>query len=110
LVQRLREATPQTQRARSFHRVQLEIANEMATSLGRAGDKVTAALLELELLGLEIDEAPDLETRSRKVEAFNEKRKVAERALWELTVHREALGLRDNHRLREFYPIPKPRV
>lgn len=41
-----------------------------------------------------------------KIEAFNRQRREAERYLWELTIHREALGFRRNEILREHYPIP----
>jgi hypothetical protein len=106
-VQRLRAR--EGAKAEGFRRIQLEIASEMAGALGRAGDKVDRALLLLEALGHEIDETVDPMLRAEKVAAFNAQREVARRALWELTVHREALGLRDNARLAAYYPIPPQR-
>ncbi|MDI1483831.1 hypothetical protein [Polyangium sp. y55x31] len=92
-----------------------EILREMASSLGRSEDKVNAALLELEVLGLAIDELVaagaernQVEIRAR-VAAFNEGRTRAEQALWELRVHREALGFVRNEDLPSLYPIPPRR-
>jgi hypothetical protein len=92
-----------------------EILREMASSLGRSEDKVNAALLELEVLGLAIDELVAAgETRNHaeiraRVAAFNEGRARAEQALWELRVHREALGFVRNDDLAALYPIPPRR-
>ncbi len=89
--------------------LEIEIAQEMASSLGRAAEKVDVALLELELLGRAVDDAPTVEARAERVAAFNAKRELAVRALWELRVHREAIGLRRNEELAKTYPIPKAR-
>lgn len=90
--------------------VQREILQEMASALGRAEDKVNIALLELEVQGKAID-ALDVhdEARPRAIARFDALRERAMRALWELRVHREALGFRRNERLAELYPIPPKR-
>lgn len=93
-----------------FHALELEIMQEMASSLARAGEKVDHALLALELLGHKVDEATDTAARAKFVEAFNSQREVALKALWELKVHREALGLRQHHALAQMYPIPPKRL
>ncbi|AUX47176.1 uncharacterized protein SOCE26_086880 [Sorangium cellulosum] len=92
-----------------------EILREMASALGRAEDKINAALLELELRGKSLDELAqhkgvDPSERAVKVADFNRQREVAAQALWELRVHREALGFRRNDDLAALYPIPPKRV
>ncbi|GAB4248874.1 hypothetical protein [Deferrisoma sp.] len=88
-----------------------EILQEMAAALGRAEEKVLVALLELELLGRQVDrlEAEGAEDLAEAVLRFNAKRREARQRLWELVIHREALGFRNHRILDEFYPIPPPR-
>ncbi len=93
-----------------------EILQEMAAALGRAEDKVNLALLELELIGREIDRLlgaehgePPADRVNERIVAYNRQRERARRFLWELTIHREALGLTRHQILEEFYPIPPPR-
>lgn len=92
-----------------YRELQLEILQEMASALGRAADKVDHALLKLELLGHGIDRA-SAETRAKKVTAFNDQREVALKALWELKVHREAIGLRHHGAIEKMYVVPAKRV
>ncbi|WP_437632212.1 hypothetical protein [Sorangium sp. So ce854] len=92
-----------------------EILREMASALGRSEDKIDGALLELELQGKALDElarsrAADPGERAARVAAFNRQRDAAKQALWELRVHREALGFRRNDDLAELYPIPPKRA
>jgi len=89
-----------------------EILQEMAAALGRAEDKVNLALLELQLsdrkLGV-FEERGDLAAFNEEVATYNTRRDEAHRCLWELTIHREALGFRRNEILRQYYPIPPRR-
>ncbi|UQA60758.1 hypothetical protein [Polyangium aurulentum] len=110
-LDRLRERLP----AYGGSDLAAEILREMASALGRSEDKINAALLELEVMGQSIDalvaegnERHRAEIRAR-VAAFNEGRERAEKALWELRVHREALGFRRNDDLATHYPIPPRR-
>ena len=81
--------------------VEQEIAQEMASSLGRAEEKVLALLLELELL------VPGCrEGRERELTDFSATRRAAQQELHELCITREAVGLRNNEILGELYPIP----
>ena len=90
--------------------LQREILQEMASALGRAEDKVNLALLELDVQGKAIDAlTPSDEARPSAIAKFDRLREQAIRALWELRVHREALGFRRNERLAELYPIPPKR-
>jgi len=92
-----------------------EILREMASALRRSEDKVNAALLALEVEGKKIDaltasgRPEDREEIAMRVIMFNRYRAEAEQALWELRVHREALGFRRNDDLSEHYPIPPKR-
>ncbi|WP_437956467.1 hypothetical protein WME76_34395 [Sorangium sp. So ce119] len=92
-----------------------EILREMASALGRSEDKINVALLELELQGKALDELARSEgagpgERAARVAAFNRQREAAKQAVWELRVHREALGFRRNDDLAELYPIPPKRA
>lgn len=89
-----------------------EILQEMAAALGRAEDKVNLALLELQLRERELDlrAASSVPERlDEAIDAYNAQRDVARRYVWELTIHREALGFRRNDILAQFYPIPPRR-
>ena len=90
--------------------LELEILQEMASALARAGEKVDHALLQLEVLGQKIDAAKDPASRAKQVDAFNAQREVALKVLWELKVHREAIGLRQHQALAQMYPIPPKRL
>jgi hypothetical protein len=48
----------------------------------------------------------DADERARELSAYRELRRRAVRYRWYLEVQREALGLRDHHRLDEFYLVP----
>lgn len=97
--------------------LEVEVRREMASALGRAEAKVNVALLRLERIGRELDvlaaerdDTPAWRERvDARVEDFNRERRDAQRCLWELVIHREALGIRRNEILREFYPIPPKR-
>jgi hypothetical protein len=82
-----------------------EIIGEMAAALGRAADKVDAALLRLELATRELDAAgPD--DRERCAAIYERRHAEATQARWELVIHREALGIWRNELIEELYPIP----
>ena len=110
-LERLRRLhAPRRDEALSTLRV--EILGEMAASLGRAEARVNESLARLADLGREIDEVAASSERgelARRVNAFNAEREIAERRLWELTVQREALGLRRHDVLGKFFPIPARR-
>lgn len=83
-----------------------EIIEEMAYALTRSADKINVALLELDVLRRDYDQAGSAAERKRLAEAFNEKRREAMRARWELMVHREALGFLRHDGMEEDFPIP----
>ncbi len=93
--------------------LQAEMLREMAASLGRASERLSGSLATLAEMGSSIDE---LEARGAEaavlaeaIDAFNQERERAERFLWELTVQREALGLRNQQELERYYPLPPRR-
>lgn len=100
--------------ASSQDELKKEILREMASALGRSEDKVNLALLRLERIEARIEslrlregEAPGwAQEMDAEIDAFNEQRRQALHHLWELTIHREALGLRRNEILRDLYPLP----
>jgi hypothetical protein len=96
----------------SHRELEKEILQEMAAALGRAEDKLNLALLRLQLIARELESLPPrgagVDLRER-VEGYNAQREVASRCLWELTIHREALGFRRNEILERLYPIPPRR-
>lgn len=83
-----------------------EIVQEMASALGRAGDKVDYALLRLEVVARAIDEAPSPGERRARIARWNVLREEAIQARYELRIHREAVGIRSNRVLETMYPIP----
>ncbi len=88
--------------------LELEIRRETAASLGRAGVKVDFAMLALEDATLALDEAP-AEERDARWAAYTEAHAAASRALLDLKITREAVGLRNHSTLHRMYPIPPRR-
>lgn len=99
----LRQRLPKTNVA-SLER---EIASEIAYSLGRAAEKLEAALSQATRTLAELEAAsPSSEGRRALISRFNDERSVAERRLRDLLIQREALGFRRHAELHERYPIP----
>ena len=99
------ERQRRSQRSGSAHDALLaEMKGEQAAALGRAGRKLGDALAAARALlaGLDRDDP-------EAVAAYRARYAEAERARWELHVHRECLGLFDQSSLLAFYPL-LPRV
>lgn len=96
-----------------FGQLELEIAQEMASALGATEDKVNLALLELDVVGKELDEearrAPGSAQHRALVERYNTKREDALRRRQDLIIHREAVGFRNNAMIPRYYPVPPAR-
>jgi len=92
--------------ARERQSLERELVQEIAQALGRAEDKVNLALLQLDILDVKIEDEDDQTRYNTLVEQFNRQREVARRALRDLTIQREALGMYRNKQLAEIYPIP----
>jgi hypothetical protein len=99
----LRRRLPST----SVASLEREIASEIAYSLGRAAEKLEAALSQALRTLAELEAAhPDAERRRALISRYNDERSVAERRLRDLLIQREALGFRRHTELHQRYPIP----
>jgi len=85
-----------------------EILQETACALRKTEDKVNYALLRLEVSGREINRAETSEERKHHIKEFNKIRLEALDARRDLTIHREAVGMRIRNwdRMQTLYPIP----
>jgi hypothetical protein len=88
-------------------RIELELMDERAAALRRIGQTLEALLEQLQLLRVQIGDV-HWSDRSPRVAQYRELRRRAVRYRWYLEVQRESLGLHPDHRLDEFYSIPKP--
>jgi hypothetical protein len=82
-----------------------EIVAEMAAALGRAEDKLNAALLRLELAAKDLDAAASDERIPTAI-VFDARRADALQARWELVIQRESVGIVRNEVIERMYPIP----
>ncbi len=106
----------------SSEKTDLEILQERAEVLGRAGEKLSAALRSLNLIEeiiedrlqsyLECKERGDPQPKGAlreinlEIRRYNEAREYAKLRLYYLIVTREAMGFRRNKTVEEQYPIP----
>jgi hypothetical protein len=92
----------------SLAALEQEIASEIAYSLGRAGNKLEAAVRQAEatLRALQ-SSVPNTPERTQLRARFQEERVLAQRRLRDLMIQREALGFRRHHDLLQRYPIPE---
>lgn len=99
----LRQRLPAT----SVASLEREIASEIAYSLGRAAEKLEAALSQAMSTLAELEAAhPTTESRPALINRYHEERSIAERRLRDLLIQREALGFRRHTELHQRYPIP----
>jgi len=106
----------------SAEKTDLEILQERAEVLGRAGQKLSAALKSMDLIEEVIEDLfrSHVEGRkrgnpppkgalreiNREIRRYNEAREYAKLRLYYLIVTREAMGFRRNKTVEEQYPIP----
>jgi hypothetical protein len=95
-------------RAEAFQRVESEIAREKAATLGRAGERLEAALQEAWALLDRLDRAPAAE-RADLLAAYRQARERAAHARLALIIQREALGLRHHRIVDQQFPEPPRR-
>lgn len=86
-----------------------ELVREMAAALGRAEDKLNAALLRLELAEHALAAASDDAERRCRAATYERERRGALQARWELVIQRESVGIRRNDIVERLYPIPPRR-
>lgn len=88
--------------------IEMELRQEAAAALGRAGAKLDAAILAARLAEHRYREAVGLAERQTHAVEYATCRDRAHRARWELEVHREAIGLNRHDVLDEMYPPLPP--
>lgn len=92
---------------RSLRDLQREIAEEIAFSLGKAGRKIEQSLRILQGI---LERRATCELSEHELVllrgAFYEQRTLAERALRDLLIQREALGFRHHEDVKQRYAIP----
>lgn len=89
--------------------VDLEIAREKASALGRAGERLSASLARLSELARRLDGAAEDEERSGLARRYAEERARAAKLRYDLVVQREAIGLRRHADVDRAYPLPPAR-
>jgi hypothetical protein len=95
-------------RAESFRRLEAEIAGEKAAALGRAGERLEAALRDVAGWVQRVEAAPDAEARSAMATGYEAARARALEARLTLLIQREALGLRRHAVVDQQFPEPPP--
>jgi hypothetical protein len=88
------------------HRIEAEIAREKAAALGRAGERLEAALDVVAAIGRRLDVARDAAERARLLGEYEDARARARHARLALLIQREAIGLRRHRTVDATYPEP----
>ncbi len=94
----------------SHRRINAEIAQEKAAALGRAGERLEAALAHVTALGRQLDAAADPDERVRLLGEYESARLRAVQARLVLVIQREALGLRHHRIVDQQFPEPPRRT
>ena len=94
----------------SHRRINAEIAQEKAAALGRAGERLEAALEHVTLLGRRLDAASDPAEHARLLGEYESARVRAIHARLTLVIQREALGLRHHRIVDQQFPEPPRRA
>jgi len=97
-----------TTRRETLRRVENEIAQEKATALGRAGERLEEALAALEAVMRAFEAADDESRRADVRAAYHTARARMRTARLNLVIQREALGLRSHRVVDQQYPEPVP--
>jgi hypothetical protein len=94
-------------RGEGVQRVEKEILGEKAAALGRAGERLEAALAELREATERLDDA-DESRRDALRAAYRRARERARTARLHLLIQREAVGLRSHRVVDQQFPEPAP--
>lgn len=95
--------------AQAHERVKEEILREKASALGRAGERLEAALGAVSALAAAWRSTADPDARARLAAEYEHAWGVAERARLALLIQREAVGLRDQRVVDQHFPRPPRR-
>jgi hypothetical protein len=89
-------------------RVEQEIRAEKAAALGRAGERLEAALADLRDAARAFDDMADESRRAELRAAYHAARERARIARLHLLIQREAVGLRSHRVVDQQFPEPAP--
>jgi hypothetical protein len=92
-----------------FARLEKEIVKEKAAALGRAGERLEAALATVAALGQALDAESDPARRTPLLEEYEAARRRALHARTMLLIQREAIGLRYHRDVDRHFPEPPRR-
>jgi hypothetical protein len=95
--------------AETHERIKEEIVREKAAALGRAGERLEAALAEVSALARAVRDAGDAESRDRLRRDYDVAWRAADAARLALLIQREAVGLRDQRVVDQQFPRPPRR-
>jgi hypothetical protein len=90
-------------------RINAEIAQEKAAALGRAGERLEAALEQVTALGRRLDATADPAEQARLLGEYESARVRAIHARLALVIQREAVGLRHHRIVDQQFPEPPRR-
>ena len=96
--------------AEAHARIVGEIAREKAATLGRAGERLEAALAEVAEIERALRAAADAPTRAPLAAAYERAWHAAEAARQTLLIQREAVGLRHHRDMDVQFPRPPRRL
>jgi hypothetical protein len=94
--------------AEQHEKIERELHAERAAALLRISRTLESAIEQLRAAQERAAQLTGPDERAREVARCEALRRHALQYRWYLEVQREALGLRQHHRLDEFYPIPEP--
>jgi hypothetical protein len=97
-------------RRKGFEQLEQEIVKEKAAALGRAGERLEAALDEARTLGAAIDAEAEPRRRRQLLDEYDAVRRRAAAARLMLLVQREAIGLRWHRDVDQQFPEPPRRA
>ena len=95
--------------AEAHERIKEEILREKAADLGRAGERLDAALVAVDRLGREWHMATDARERDRLGREYEAAWRAADAARLALLIQCEAIGLRDQRVVDQQFPRPPRR-
>jgi hypothetical protein len=97
-------------RREGLERTEREIVQERAATLGRAGERLDAALAGVRALGEALDAEPDRTRRAALLAEYEAARRRAAAARLMLVIQREAIGLRHHRDVERQFPEPPRRA
>jgi len=93
----------------THRRINAEIAQEKAVALGRAGERLEAALAHVVTIGRRLDAATDPAEQARLLGEYESARARAVHARVALLIQREAVGFRHHRIVDQEFPEPPRR-